>query len=293
MLRVARRVASHVPFMIGSSAEIADRALRRLMASPRWKRGSFSREELAAALVAGRVAGPETSHDRANVREKVRRLVEGDPDSLFGLSGLDGLDAKQVLDLVAREAGFDPGPTDGPTPIDPYRVLEACEAAGRRLARAAARGERVLLATGHPGGLILLYMAVGQLLEEFGAELLRPLKDAEWEERGRRRRVRYLHGVAVLSDGAGTLHTHRPDAMRRMLARARPDLVFADHGFAGAAIEAGVETISIADVNDPALVVAKHQGRTEVVIVMDDNVAPEDYWPCFQAMAAAFPEAEG
>ena len=46
---------------------------------------------------------------------------------------------------------------------------------------------------------------------------------------------------------------------------------------------------SIADVNDPAPVVARRQGRTEVVIVMDDNVRPEDYWPCFQAIAAAFP----
>ena len=76
--------------------------------------------------------------------------------------------------------------------------------------------------------------------------------------------------------------------MEIILNEARPDLVFADHGFAGAAVEAGIETLSIADVNDPALVVAKHQGRTDVVIVMDDNVQPESYWPCFQAMAASF-----
>ena len=37
-------------------------------------------------------------------------------------------------------------------------------------------------------------------------------------------------------------------------------------------------------VNDPALIVAKARGRTEAVIVMDDNVRPEAYWPCFQAM---------
>ena len=64
----------------------------------------------------------------------------------------------------------------------------------------------------------------------------------------------------------------------------------ADHGFAGAAIEAGVETVSVADVNDPALLVAKAQGRTEVVVVMDDHVAADAYWPCFQAAAAAFPQ---
>jgi hypothetical protein len=71
-----------------------------------------------------------------------------------------------------------------------------------------------------------------------------------------------------------------------MLRETRPDLVFADHGFAGAAIERGVDTVSIADVNDPALIVARAQGRTDTVIVMDDHVRPEDYWPCFQAIVA-------
>jgi hypothetical protein len=74
-----------------------------------------------------------------------------------------------------------------------------------------------------------------------------------------------------------------------MLEAVRPDLVFADHGFAGAAIEAGIETVSIADVNDPALLVAKAQGRTDAVIVMDDNVRPEAYWPVFQELVAKLP----
>jgi hypothetical protein len=82
--------------------------------------------------------------------------------------------------------------------------------------------------------------------------------------------------------------------MQRMLEAADasgeiPALVFADHGFAGAAIEAGIDTISIADVNDPAPVAAAALGKTRTVIVMDDNVEPGDYWPCFQAIAARFP----
>jgi hypothetical protein len=91
----------------------------------------------------------------------------------------------------------------------------------------------------------------------------------------------------MLTDGLEPRHTHWPHAMWRMLDRARPDLVVADHGMAGAAIEADVETVSIADVNDPALIVAKAQGRTEIVVVMDDHVEPDAYWPCFQAIAAA------
>ncbi|MCA1726375.1 MAG: phosphatase [Actinobacteria bacterium] len=59
---------------------------------------------------------------------------------------------------------------------------------------------------------------------------------------------------------------------------------------AGAAIEAGIETVCVTDVNDPALIVAKEEGRTKVVVVMDDNVTPESYWPCYQAILSRFPE---
>jgi hypothetical protein len=253
--------------------------------------GLRSEDELAEALVRGGAAGPRGSHDRPNVLWKIERLVLGEPDAQFGLRGLDGFSMPEVLAMMAAEAGFDPDPTleFGPVPIDPYRVLAASREAGERLAEAARRGERVLLATGHPAGLPLLYMAVGDLLEERGAVLVRPADGETWNDLGRTRQMRYFAGVGMLTDRGSTMHTHSPGPMQRMLMEAEPDLVFADHGFAGAAIEAGIETISIADVNDPAPVVAKRQGRTATVIVMDDNVQPESYWPCLQAIAAAFP----
>jgi hypothetical protein len=253
--------------------------------------GRFGPEELTEAMVEARCAGPACSHDRPNVLWKIGKLVDGEPDSQFGLTGLTSFSGEEVLAMVGEEAGFDPEPwrRDGEVPIDARRVLAACGRAGQRLAMAADRGERVVLATGHPAGLILLYLAVARLLSDHGAELIRPALGFNWREMGRHREIRYFHGVAVLTDRAGTLHSHGAGPMQLMLEQDRPDLVFADHGFAGAAIEAGIDTISIADVNDPALVVAKHQGRSETVIVMDDNVQPEGYWPFFQAMAAHFP----
>jgi Phosphatase len=274
---------------------------RRVPSSDRWRRGEYTRDHLAQALLEGRVAGPVTSHDRRNVLMKIDRLVTGEEEAQFGITGLAGPTWEEVLATMAEEAGFDPDPgvDHGPTAIDPYRVLAACEAAGERLARAAEQGERVLLATGHPAGLPLLYMAVGDLLERHGAKLLTPLDGFQWNEETpawpsrHHRQIRYFRGVAVLTDRASTIHTHSPAAMRRMLEEVTPDLVFADHGFAGAAIERGIETISIADVNDLAPVVAKAQGRTELVIVMDDNVRPESYWPCLQAIASMFPADDG
>ena len=177
--------------------------------------------------------------------------------------------------------------------IAPEPILDACEALGRRLALAAEGGERVLIATGHPGALDLLYRELERTARSrTAAFVIKPADGALWREHGLEHdwSIGYLSGVGMQTDGRVPRHTHWPDAMRRMLAAERPDLVLADHGFAGAAIEAGVETVSVADVNDPALLVAKAQGRTEVVVVMDDHVAADAYWPCFQAAAAAFPQ---
>ena len=230
------------------------------------------------------------SHDRPNVFWKLHRLVEGDPDSSFGLSGVDTMSFEDVLRLMAEAGGFDPDPAvrHGLVIVDPDRVLDAAAEVGERLALSAERGERVLLATGHPTGLPLLYQAVGELLVDSGAKLLRPLEGFTWEEGGRRRQIRYFGGVAMLTDRSSSLHTHRPEAMQKMLEESLPELVFADHGFAGAAIEAGIDTVSVADVNDPALVVARHQGRAGPVIVMDDNVQPESYWPVYQGIVEPF-----
>ena len=257
----------------------------------------YPREELARALEAGRVAGVAT-HPLDNVRGNARLLLEGDPDKQFGLTGLqDGLVLQDVLDLVSAGSGVAIDPTQGfgDVLIAPEPILDACEALGRRLALAAEGGERVLIATGHPGGLDLLYREWERLLLTHGGRVIKPADGVSWRDPRLEHdwSIGYLSGVGMQTDGRVPRHTHWPDAMHRMLAAERPDLVVADHGFAGAAIEAGVETVSVADVNDPALLVAKAQGRTDVVVVMDDHVAADAYWPCFQAAAAAFPQVNG
>jgi hypothetical protein len=210
------------------------------------------------------------------------------------MSGLAGaLDPRAILDLVGREAGFEPDhtATHGPVPVDPDHVLDRCEAVGDRLSFACRRGESVVLASGHPVGLAHLYTELGRELAHRGARPLRPAEGERWRDDGHHHwwQIRYLGHVAVLTDRASARHTHSGEPMRRMLADEVPDVVFADHGFAGAAIEHGVDTVSIADVNDPALVLARAQGRADVVIVMDDNVQPDTYWPCFQAIVSRLP----
>ena len=253
----------------------------------RWTPRPFPREELLRGFLEGGMAGV-VSHPMDNVLWKIGLLCDGDPLSQFGVTGVDTMSRTEVLELVARASGFEPDPNTrmGPVRVTAERILSSCQEAGRRLASACDRGESVILATGHPTGPLMLYVELGRLLSHHGATVLRPRDGFSWDEGREHRQIRYLHGVAVLTDKAAALHTHSATPMEIMLEEGRPDLVFADHGFAGAAVERGIDTLSIADVNDPALLVARAQGRANTVIVMDDNVQPEAYWPCFQAMAA-------
>ncbi len=260
------------------------------MLDERWEVRPYPREELARALVAGGVAGP-AGHPHHNVFGNIRMLVDHDPDKLFGLSDMpEPFGFEDIVRLVGEASGvpIDALATEGSPDIDAAAVLDACERMGERLSEAARRGERVLFATGHPGDLDPLYGAIADLVAARGARIVRPGEGIFWSDLGAGRRwtIAFHGSVGMVTDEERPRHSHRPDPMEVMLTAERPDLVVADHGFAGAAIEAGVETLSIADVNDPALIVAKAQGRTEVVVVLDDHVPADAYWPCFQAVAS-------
>jgi len=91
-----------------------------------------------------------------------------------------------------------------------------------------------------------------------------------------------------MGDGASLLHTHDPDPMRHVLRQAEPvDLVVADHGFAGAAIAAGIPTVAIMDTNDPALAVVAGRGADVTVIPMDDNRPLNSYVTALEVLKAA------
>jgi len=272
------------------STDVIEAHVRRLPPLDRasWTPREVPREELERALLTGLVAGWAT-HPLDNVRGNAQMLLDHDPDKEFGLTGLQhGFTLDAILDLVETAAGapIDRDARTGPVEIRPGPILETSAAAGERLQKAVADGERVVLATGHPVGLAYLYHELAAWLRTNGADVRAPAGGARWRERRLDHdwEVIYWDNVAMLSDTREPRHTHWPFAMHRILEAERPDLVFADHGFAGAAIEDGIETISIADVNDPALLVAKAQGRTDHVIVFDDHVDPNAYWPVFLAL---------
>ena len=222
------------------------------------------------------------------------RLVAGDPDCTFGLSDWRDATLAEVLAAVRAAGGSDlhPGTPDHPEGgyIDPAATLRGIHVHRRMLAElVAAGGGRVLVATGHPAALLAHYAAVARALAASGCVVVRPLDGRLLTgPDGRACSVRYLDGVGALSRHGGLHHTHRSELMEAVLdaagGREGVDLVVADHGFAGAAIEAGIATLSIADVNDPALPLAQARGRTGGVLLIDDGLAPSSFVPVTEAV---------
>lgn len=244
-------------------------------------------------LVETRLAGHVATTPRQTV-QNCHKLAAGDEDYTFGFD-FAGTTAEDALDAVAAVCGGDPRSADpgGPGWIDPDASLGAIGFHRDVLADAARDGARVLLATGHPTGLLPHYAAIGRALAAAGCKLLSPLDDV-WltpHPTGRRQGIRFIDGVGCEFDGASLRHTHRPDPMVAMLDEmgggpGAVDLVVADHGLAGAAIRRGLPTLSIADVNDPGLPLAQVRGWTDAVLPIDDNLAPRLFVPVTEAMLA-------
>jgi hypothetical protein len=220
-----------------------------------------------------------------------RRMAAGNPYYQFGLELKDSWSEADVLAMMVERVGVSPDRNHfyGDDTIDPELTIDALEAMAERLAAAAARKAQVLLATGHPSGLLPVYLATGRALAAAGCTVLTPASgwtyEIETDYGPRHRHIRYIEAVATLSGGGSLHHTHDSAPMRAMLEELAgdsgnwPDLAMADHGWAGAAGQAGIETVGFADCNDPALFAGAAEGKIAVAVPLDDNVLPHHYAP--------------
>jgi hypothetical protein len=247
---------------------------------------------LAAHLVRARLAGSVQTSPRSTINN-CYKMTRGHDDYTFGLEDWRDITAEDAVTAVRQVFGGDPLAADDPDGdgwIDPDAAIAGVALHRQRLRDAAASGGlRVLFATGHPTGLLGHYQALARSLQDTGSLLLSPLDDrwVDWDRRGRQLGIRFIDGVACIHDGGSLRHMHRSVFMEAMLASldaGKVDMVVADHGMAGAAIAAGLPTLSIADVNDPALPVAQVRGHTDAVLPIDDNLAPSTFVPVTAAM---------
>jgi len=246
--------------------------------------GTPSRAELVDHLVRTRIAGPVAT-PRENNLSHYRALANGDRTYWLGLElGDRWSDEQDVLAVMAERCGVsdDPEHRYGQDTIDPELTVDAVERLAARLRKAADGEQRVLFATGHPGGLLDVHRATAAALRAAGCEIV-VIPDGLQTEEGY---VMQFADVAVLEHGATLWHTHSPQPMRAILqgleaeGRPLPDLVVADHGWAGCAGQLGIDSVGYADSNDPALFLGEAEGTLQVTVPLDDHVAsPRHYDP--------------
>ncbi len=227
----------------------------------------------AERLLDAGVAGNRTSHGAENNLHKVGLLLELDENNTFGMEDLlRGVTFEEAYEAVSHQLGNPPDreETPGRGCIDPARTAAGLVEAGERIRDVSGSGGRLVFATGHPGALLLYYLELARWAQELGGEV------ASAKARGLYAKgisLDWAGSVGTLGNGAGLFHTHSPDHMRDVLAELghEVDLVVADHGFAGAAIVAGIPTVAVMDTNDPALAVVAGRGADVTVVPMDDN----------------------
>jgi hypothetical protein len=233
-----------------------------------------------------RICGDVQTPRQSNLRN-ARLCAQGDPGYRFGLEFTRDWSYEEIVALLAERVGISPDLEHiaGQDTIDPWKCLQRLSAMADRLALAAQRRERVLVATGHPTGVLAMHLEIAAALLSAGCEVMTPAPGWTYLGRGRRRSICHVGGVAMVTGGADLEHTHDPEPMRGMLdvlaeaGEPLPDLVVADHGFAGAAGMAGIETVGFADSNDPALFVGEAEGLIALAVPLDDNVLPHLYAP--------------
>lgn len=237
------------------------------------------REEALRRIEETRVAGRDTRHNRTANLQAIRGLVKGEPHYTFGIKGVDRFSFDEVLDAIAAitKCSKDPSVTTGGGYISPTSTLKGLVEASNRIATVARRGGRFLLGTGHPGSMLVFYGELGDLIREWGGTILDPARGALVPPN---LDLEYIRDVAVTTDRCSLMHTHDSRAGDIMLdGVTRVDLVVADHGYAGAAINRGIPVVTVMDTNDPAVAVAKRLGADLTIVPMDDNRPLSCYRP--------------
>ncbi|WP_236240788.1 phosphatase [Streptomyces sp. CC228A] len=237
-------------------------------------------EHLVRTRIAGNVATP-----RDNNLAHYRSLANGDRHYWLGLEfGDRWADEQDVLAVMAERCGVndDPGHRTGQDTIDPELTVDALDRMAGRLRKAAADRARVLVATGHPGSLLDVHSRTAAALRAAGCDIVR-IPDGLTTDEGY---VVQFADVALFERGATLWHTHSPAPMDAVLDgllaadEPLPDLVVADHGWAGRAGRRGIDTVGYADSNDPALFLAEAEGTLQVTVPLDDHVVdPRSYEP--------------
>lgn len=242
----------------------------------------ITRDAAAESLVEGGVTG-EVATPRENNLSHIHRFLAQERNFDFGVPLTQDWDYDSVFDVMVARCGIRPERdyTEGVDTISTELCLDGLDRLRAAVSEVAGRGGRILFATGHPSGLLPVHEATAAWAEQLGADIVCLNQFIPLQSEGGD--VRQIGAVWHWHIHGGLPHTHLAEPMHALLdaleeaGQPMPDLVVADHGWAGAAASRGLRTVGYADCNDPALFVAEAQGQVEVCVPLDDNIPPYNY----------------
>jgi hypothetical protein len=224
-------------------------------------------------LARARVAGEVTSPGPRELRHQIARL-DGNPVEIW----------------AAVEAVF--GARIDLPQIDPARTVRAARVAADRIGAIARAGGRVAFATAQPASLLGTHTALARLVVAAGGTVDDADDAGPMRVDGRAPRwLRWLDGVAVVTDGTSLLATTGPDAAEEwMFLSGRPDLVVTDGPFASSALGAGVEAIAFAGLDRLELALPAARAERCLVVPLHCGRPARAYRPLTSVLEAAIAE---
>jgi hypothetical protein len=241
-------------------------------------------EQLAARLDAARITGA-VGTPRENNLSHIQRFLDQETHFHFGVALRRAWDFDSVFELMVEKVGISPDRSHirGQDSISAQKCIAAAGRFADVLGEVVGAGGRILFGSGHPAGMVPVHQAFARAAEAAGAKVIRAAGPIRVATDGGD--ARHLHGVWIWHQHGGIPHTHSPEPVAHLLGElerrgeAAPDLVVADHGWAGYPGSQGIRTIGFADCNDPALFVAEAQGQVEAAVPLDDDIEPQLYRP--------------
>ncbi|HTL83701.1 MAG TPA: phosphatase [Acidimicrobiia bacterium] len=237
-------------------------------------------QRLERAKVAGAGVGPGPTE----LRRFIERVVAGDPGALGELPEFSGLTAVEAWAAFDAVFGITP---EQPT-IDAHRTVDAARRAVAQIEEVGRGGGRIAVATASPASVLPLAQAFARLARGAGGEL-EVLPDAgPIRVDGRSgRALRWVDGVASVTDGQGLLATRDGEAAREwFFVLRRPSLVVADGPFAEVAWAMGVPVVALAPPERGALAIAAARADRCLVVPVRMDREPRCYGPLSEALEA-------
>jgi hypothetical protein len=204
----------------------------------------------------------------------IRRMLKFDPYFAFGIEAIKSaaLTEARVTEIMAKALGVDAErlEDDGSGYIDPDLTILQLGKMIEAIDEAIDLHQMILLATAHPGSLLKFYLRLQDYILQHHGKVFNlgqslPAGPFLWMDS--------VQSVVVMSDMGSLLHTHDHEPMEVLLKTANQPigLAISDHGFAGAAINRGIKTVALHDVDDPGIPVAKDIGLNVIPVPMNDN----------------------